>query len=944
MQKKTKKGLFWLALLLFGFTFSGIFAAWHDNIPNQLTQPDGTIIDVLYSGDEFHNWSHNESMFTIIQDDLTGFWCWAKAVNGNLVSTGYPVHLHDPKILGLVPGENVSNEIYLQKRAFMDADNNSRSDIRSPSVGVVQNVVVYIRFADDEEFTKIVAFYDSMFNDAGENVNSLYQYFWDASYNQLEVYSPFFPTNNGSTIVSYQSPHPRSYFQPYNAVTNPNGYPGGSNGIERRTREHALLRDAIAYIHDQVPANMIIDSDNDGNVDNVCFVIRGGTGAWAELLWPHRWTLSTFNVSLRGKRVWDYNFNIESSMDSSGVSVLAHEFGHSLGLPDFYRYDDNTITPIGRWDLMASNTSPPQSISAHAKQKYTQWVPSLPIITTSGQITLYPNSISPENHAVRINSPNSTSEYFVVEYRSRNTGLIDSAIPGSGLLIYRVNPVLNGNAQGPPDELYVYRPGGTVAINGSINNAHFSADTGRTIIHDYSDPSSFLSNGLPGGLFIHNIGFADETISFNVIIGNPNPIDFIESFENQHFTDLDWIMDSVAPWTISNEFASHGNYSAVSGNVDHNQSSSLELNIICETGFVQFYFKTSTQLDGDFLRFYINSQEVSSWSGENDATHFFMPVGEGLNSFKWVYQKNNSAVSGSDKVWIDQIGFPNIKGHILYPVKNLDHTLDDRLISLNWDTPFVSNMPDPPLLLGYDVFQNSVKLNDTPLLEKQFEISNATGGSMQFWVVAVYDIGESERSNVVLVSLPLLAPVNLQANNEGAGVRLNWEFPVESHTLSGFRISRNEQVITSTVLPSNIFTYHDTNVVAGETYVYFVRAMFINPAGMSPPSNEVSIVSVSESEIDPVYLNYLGINYPNPFNPETTIGFSIQNDSDVKLEIFNVRGALVRTLINSKLSRGDHTVIWDGKNNQEKQMASGVYFYRIEADDFLAVRRMVLLK
>jgi hypothetical protein len=80
-------------------------------------------------------------------------------------------------------------------------------------------------------------------------------------------------------------------------------------------------------------------------------------------------------------------------------------------------------------------------------------------------------------------------------------------------------------------------------------------------------------------------------------------------------------------------------------------------------------------------------------------------------------------------------------------------------------------------------------------------------------------------------------------------------------------------------------------------------------------------------------------NYPNPFNPVTEIHYSIPTATDVKLEIYNVMGQKVATLVNSHLEAGYHTAVWDGS-----YVASGVYFYRLKADSFVQSRKMMLLK
>jgi len=85
-------------------------------------------------------------------------------------------------------------------------------------------------------------------------------------------------------------------------------------------------------------------------------------------------------------------------------------------------------------------------------------------------------------------------------------------------------------------------------------------------------------------------------------------------------------------------------------------------------------------------------------------------------------------------------------------------------------------------------------------------------------------------------------------------------------------------------------------------------------------------------------------NYPNPFNPTTTIEFSIQNDNNVELSIFNIKGQKVKTLINEELQKGKHTSIWSGLDSNNKPVSSGIYLYKIKAGNQESVKRMLLLK
>jgi len=97
-----------------------------------------------------------------------------------------------------------------------------------------------------------------------------------------------------------------------------------------------------------------------------------------------------------------------------------------------------------------------------------------------------------------------------------------------------------------------------------------------------------------------------------------------------------------------------------------------------------------------------------------------------------------------------------------------------------------------------------------------------------------------------------------------------------------------------------------------------------------------------EEEIIPV--NVTLSNYPNPFNPTTTINFSLPEDSDVELSIYNVKGQKVITLTNEFLVKGLHSIEWNGKNNNNKSASSGIYFYKISAGKSTTMRKMLLLK
>jgi hypothetical protein len=91
--------------------------------------------------------------------------------------------------------------------------------------------------------------------------------------------------------------------------------------------------------------------------------------------------------------------------------------------------------------------------------------------------------------------------------------------------------------------------------------------------------------------------------------------------------------------------------------------------------------------------------------------------------------------------------------------------------------------------------------------------------------------------------------------------------------------------------------------------------------------------------------NYLENNYPNPFNPTTTIRYGVRDKARVTLRVYNVAGQLVKTLVDGvKAPSPEYKVTWDGRNDRGQSVASGVYFYRLVTKDFSQTRKMVLLK
>lgn len=395
--------------------------------------------------------------------------------------------------------------------------------------GELSNLVCFVRFADEDAsvFSKTSEHYQNMFNDQSVNANSVYNYFKQASYQQLSWNSIFYPTSNSSTIVSYQAKNTRAYYSHYSSI-NTEGYVEDPLGANKLAREQNLVKEVADYLNTILPADAKVDANNDGFIDNLCLIMsKNSEISGRYLLWPHRSALYTKQGVIANKKVGEFLFLFDgqNGFDMNedrqiNTGVLCHEMSHTLGTYDLYHSAKDNLNPIGVWDLMSDNLLIPQQMSAYTKFKYCKWIPEITEISQPGRYTLNPiGGASSSQIAYKI-KPIGSNEYFIVEYRKKE-GTFDSGLPSSGLLVYRVNPQFVGNegydGVNKLDELYVFRPGGTTTTDGNIAEATFSAESGRTSFGGTNAYKPFYSNGKEAKFAIANVSTCGETIQFDLL-------------------------------------------------------------------------------------------------------------------------------------------------------------------------------------------------------------------------------------------------------------------------------------------------------------------------------------------------------------------------------------------------------------------------------------------
>lgn len=396
----------------------------------------------------------------------------------------------------------------------------------SKKTGQRCNVVLFVQFPEDKtedyfnthqerliyekksELLTGFAAYDRILNGKGErNRSSLSTYIDAISEGKLKI-NHIFPQYDGAKIIPITMEHSVDYYDSY-------------------AGEARLLEEAVSKAGKMISSSEKVDLDGDQIVDNLMILVHHETNSSRDsIFYPHK-ADSSGNLKLNGKYVGPYVLintgNLWSILSQQGL--ICHEFLHTLGLPDLYRNQnvEGTINyPVDTWDIMARNSVYLQ-YPLSWQRKQLGWI-DLPEQNKSGTYTLYSPGTKGKDYSFIIKSPMSDTEFFVVEYRKKGEDRseeLDIKIPGSGLIIYRVDTTKEelGNISGD-DYLYIFRP----ENKDDVNQAFLSEEAGRTSFgnSDWSkgvkDDAITYSDGSNSGIVIDQVGKAADSISFRLTI------------------------------------------------------------------------------------------------------------------------------------------------------------------------------------------------------------------------------------------------------------------------------------------------------------------------------------------------------------------------------------------------------------------------------------------
>jgi C1A family cysteine protease len=277
-------------------------------------------------------------------------------------------------------------------------------------------------------------------------------------------------------------------------------------------------------------------------------------------------------------------------------------------------------------------------------------------------------------------------------------------------------------------------------------------------------------------------------------------------------------------------------------------------------------------------------------------------------------------------------------GGIVAPSNLQGQIIDYNNIYLTWEV-------GERELTSYKVYRDGVmiaEVSNVPFPTTAYMDETLDAGSYTYYVVAVYDEGESDPSPNLTVDLILPVPQNLTANPQVSTVALTWDALDSTRDFVEYVVYRDGTEIGT----SSAHFYVDTNLSAG-FYEYYITALFTGNF-QSESSNVVTVELTEAGGINvPAKTEFIGI-HPNPFNPTTTLSFSLSEPGHVLLEVFNLKGQKVTTLANKTMEAGVHNVVWNGANRNGRISPSGIYFFSmniaVPGGKYTSVKKVILLK
>lgn len=550
-----------LFLLLLGLTVAIVASAEPaDPTPITVTQPSGETLLLRLVGDEFYHFNTTSDGYTIL--NVNGRWEYAIKKGDRLTSTG--VMAHDPEarnaqellLLESMPKCLVDiQETNHAHKARLDRDTKNQSNEPVVDYNTFRGLIILINYNDKQfQMSNANSFYNQLCNTHN----------YTGFYHQGQ-----FQQCTGS-VRDYYYDNSMGQFDPDFDVVGPVTLDYSCYEGHEKSRE--IFQAALDAVDGQVDFSQY-DADNDGDIDMVFFIVAGYSSSYSGnnsgYLWPHMSYLYGYNGSsyyylqYDGKYMGRYASSCEIyGWESYGytmpiaIGTICHEFGHVLGLPDLYDTDygqsgGQSLHPDG-WDVMAGGSHNNYGRTPVGYSLWERWelgFTSKPQELTPGTKTLSP--VNSSNTGLMMSSPN-PQEYFLFEDRQANKW--DSALPGHGLLVTRVDRSnqsiwdqndVNCNPQRNYYELI--RASGT-----NDSQVPFPGNSNVTELNSITEPALLTWDGQSCNFGLSGITETSGNITFNVV-AEVEPSTIVEDFEAMPVSTVENpadVLGNFATWTF----------------------------------------------------------------------------------------------------------------------------------------------------------------------------------------------------------------------------------------------------------------------------------------------------------------------------------------------------------------------------------------------------------
>jgi len=570
-------------------------------------------------------------------------------------------------------------------------------------------------------------------------------------------------------------------------------------------------------------------------------------------------------------------------------------------------------------------------------------IPGIATVTEDGAFTMDIASYVPDQYTVSfdieldapgkeiwqyeyelvINAPVMTIESMVIDdsQSGNNNGRLD---PGETATI----KVINKNTGHCPAENTQTQVSSTSQYLNFVNNT-FTIGTLGLLGYTYSEFEVEVDSDAPDGAafaeFDYTLSSGDymATKQFRQRIGL-----LMEDFETGDFSKFDWAMGGDQDWQTTGIFPYEGDFSAKSGLITDGQSTELLIEVdvmIADTVF--FIYKTSSQMDDDFLKFYIDNSLKGEWSGIGAGwIEFSAYISTGIHTLKWVYEKDGSGFAGNDCAWLDNIIFPPLMTLTCYAGADgyacngddfqcLGQATD--WVSVFWTTDGDGTFDDPNILQPVYTPGN----DDIAMEHVQLTImaEDAAGSSVD------------DVMNLSVFDTPGMATTPEGPDQVNVFVTPSSEYSTEPLPHVEYYEWQVEPIEAGTFSGIGTVGTINWNTSFSGTATITVRGMNNCGEGLFSEGLDV-IIDNSVSIVEPSSEEGLQV-YPNPNTGNFNI-LAMEEMHNSTINVFNVIGEKVFTL-NTNMAAGEVQNIELGNSPK------GLYILSVEAEHFTYTEKLI---